>query len=69
MERVGNILSSARENRRRQFLRMEAHSHEILPAAPPQPPAPRHGGYTALMRSHDRVHTRHIAGKSGADGA
>ena len=29
---------------------------------PPPPPVSRHGSYTALMRSHDRVHTRHIKG-------
>ena len=33
---------------------------ESLPV--PQPIS-RHGSYTALMRSHDRVHTRHIAVK------
>lgn len=33
---------------------------ENLPA--PQPVS-RHASYTALMRSHDRVHTRHITDK------
>lgn len=28
-----------------------------------------HASYTALMRSHDRMGTRHIAGKSGQSGA
>lgn len=69
MENVGNMLSSARENRRRQLMRMQAHRHEVLPTTVPQPSAPQRSGYTALMRSHDRVHTRHIAGKSKANGA
>lgn len=37
------------------------------PAAELQPapkPISRHASYSALMRSHDRVHTRHIAPRS-----
>ena len=39
-------------------VRCEEESWENLP---PQPIS-RHGSYSALMRSHDRVHTRHIKG-------
>lgn len=28
-----------------------------------------HANYSALMRSHDRMRTRHIAGQSGENGA
>ena len=41
--------------------RTQEAQEDILPAPPPPT---RHGTYTALMRSHDRVHTRHIPGRS-----
>lgn len=70
MENPAAILRRAGEQRRFRGL-----------AAPPQPPVPAekppaapahrssHASYTALMRSHDRMRTRHIAGQGGTGGA
>jgi len=68
MEKIADMLARARMNRRRRM------QHAVLSREPEtQPQAPRHqsahGNYAALMRSHDRMHTRHIAGKGGANGA
>ncbi len=65
MDRPGELIRRA-TGRMKGILRRELPRSEE--AAPPQenlpPPVPvsRHGSYTALMRSHDRVHTRHIPG-------
>lgn len=65
MEGPGELIRRAakREGRRAHPLReqkMEAPPQEE--SLPTPPPVSRHGSYTALMRSHDRVHTRHIKG-------
>ena len=66
MDRIGDMLARALENQRKQAARATAAQTNALPQAQ-SAPASIHASYTALMRSHDRVHTRHIAGK-GADG-
>lgn len=59
------LIRRARENRRQPH---PPAREESRPAAEPrEPSAPgtwqaRHGVYDQLMRSHDRVHTRHIGG-------
>ena len=68
MENPALLLRRAERSRRQKKLPAPA----ILPSAAPQQTAlsaghtSRHGSYTALMRSHDRVSTRHIAPRSGA---
>ena len=63
------VLRHARENRRRQGVQPVPIRDEGT--APTQNPPHRssHASYSALMRSHDRVHTRHISGQTGRDGA
>ena len=67
MDRPGELIrrASSREGRiPRQTHRQRDESmcrEEELPPAPR--PVSRHSSYTALMRSHDRVHTRHIDGR------
>ena len=68
MERIGDMLARALENQRKQAARATAARRNALPQAQ-SAPASSHASYTALMRSHDRVHTRHIAGKGSGDGA
>ena len=66
MDRPGELIRRATQKQGRismpRAARREARGiqEEILPPMPP--PVSRHGSYTALMRSHDRVHTRHIKG-------
>ena len=65
MENPGSLLQRARSIRRfkapanpPQMQNREAHAPEAAPVH-----RSSHASYTALMRSHDRVHTRHIAVK------
>ena len=37
--------------------------------APLRAPIPHHAVYTGIMKRHDRVRTRHLAGQSTAGGA
>ncbi|MBQ8507333.1 MAG: hypothetical protein IJ466_07900 [Clostridia bacterium] len=59
MENPGQMLYRARQARRRKPAPQAAYREEA--AARPAPQfVPRHSSYSALMRSHDRVNTRHI---------
>lgn len=61
MENPGELIRRAREKRKyihREAERESPPEEEKLPPMPP--PLFRHSNYTALMRSHDRVHTRHV---------
>ena len=69
MERVSSMLARAVENRRRQQARRSAEKVRPVSTMRQDGLKPRHGEYTALMRSHDRVHSRHVSGKGGAHGA
>lgn len=68
MDRIGDMLARALENQRKQAARAAAVQTKAL-ARTQSAPASSHASYTALMRSHDRVHTRHIAGKGATGGA
>lgn len=68
MGRIGDELSRALENRRRREAQQRAEREKDGGQTRSTPDA-HHAGYTALMRSHDRVHTRHVAGKGGGGGA
>ena len=59
MENPGEMLRRAREGGKR-ILKKQDHQFPVQEALPMPPPVSRHGSYTALMRSHDRVHTRHV---------
>ena len=69
MENPARLLQRAALNRRQ-----KAPDQRPAPAPEQLPPAnlsgpkhiSHHASYTALMRSHDRVSTRHIAPRSGA---
>lgn len=62
MENPGKLLQRARLNQRLSGLFKIPESED---GASPAPPVHRsnHASYTALMHSHDRMRTRHIAGK------
>ena len=71
MENPGVLLNRAREFRHfRGISEPPAQQHA---EGDVQRPAPvhqsSHASYTALMRSHDRMRTRHIAGQSKGNGA
>lgn len=66
MENIGELLKRARQNRQKRQAVAAMHVQRDTPRPRYQS---SHGEYTALMRSHDRVRTRHIAGKGGAGGA
>lgn len=65
MENPANLVRRAALFKQKKKLHPEPAQPEPL-----QPSLPRHtsshASYTALMRSHDRVSTRHIAPRSGA---
>lgn len=71
MENPGTLLYRARLSRRFRIAEKPAEkqvsSGETLPAEPPHRSS--HASYTALMRSHDRMRTRHIAGQGESGGA
>lgn len=70
MENPGSILQRARRNRSYKLIgvpsetRFEASIKTVRPTN-----SSAHADYTALMRSHDRVRTRHIRGQGGENGA
>ena len=70
MENPASLLRRAREQKR---FRGAAAPPEapVQRQKPPEAPAHQssHASYTALMRSHDRMRTRHIAGQGGPGGA
>ena len=58
MESAGELIRRARE-RKEVKSRPEAQPH--APEPPQLPPfVPKNSSYSALMRSHDRVNTRHL---------
>ena len=58
MEGPGELIRRARE--RKEAKRMPEQQPR-MPEPPQLPPfVPRHSSYSALMRSHDRVNTRHL---------
>ena len=68
MENPAKLLRRAQQNRRAPAIRPAAAREEVQ--TPPSPPhQSSHASYSALMRSHDRVHTRHIGGQGGANRA
>lgn len=68
MENPGALLRRAEQNRRLKAVlpRPEMPAQEAERMAPAPRHVSSHASYTALMRSHDRMHTRHIAGRDGA---
>lgn len=60
MERPGEMLRRAGERRRLEAPRRAQECREEPLREPAAAPLSRHGSYSALMRSHDRVATRHI---------
>lgn len=71
MENPGKLLQRARFEK---HLRSSFKPPEIQKNAEGESPAQpiqrtSHASYTVLMRSHDRMRTRHIAGQGGGDGA
>ncbi|MBP3410152.1 MAG: hypothetical protein J6M10_04055 [Clostridia bacterium] len=71
MENPGKILVRAQLSRRfRTTFKAspEQVAAERMPAAEPVHRS-SHAGYSALMRSHDRMRTRHISGQGGKNGA
>ena len=67
MENPAKLVCAAWQNRRRKTVL------PAQPAAPEQPASKRppvplpdgHANYSALMRSHDRMNSRHISGRGG----
>lgn len=63
MENPGTLIRRARLSRGlRPRAIVDREQENPKPSAVPRY-ATGHASYTALMRSHDRVHTRHITGK------
>ena len=62
MENIGEMLKRARQNRQKRQAVAAMHVQRDTPRPRHQS---SHGEYTALMRSHDRVHTRHLSGGKG----
>lgn len=58
MEKPSELIRRARANQNRKT------SPEPRMESLRQPVPLRHGAYSELMRSHDRVATRHVAGKN-----
>lgn len=71
MENPGSLLQRARNNRRFRAVSNSFQMREPEKKAPVSEPVHRssHASYTALMRSHDRMRTRHIGGQGGGNGA
>ena len=59
MEKPADLIRRAAMKRRLMHRREQQDEPQPLQDAPPQPIS-RHASYTALMRSHDRMGTRHI---------
>ena len=67
MENPAGILRRAKEQKRFRGMQGAPAQPQKQSAAPVHQSS--HASYTALMRSHDRMRTRHIAGQSGGGGA
>ena len=67
MENPGEMLKRARQNQGRRAAVPEREKE--LPRRAAAVLKSGHSGYTALMRSHDRMRTRHIGGKGSGPGA
>ena len=67
MDGPGKLIRKAVQRAHSIPVEKPAHAQEQWEQAAeyPPPPVSRHGSYTALMRSHDRVHTRHLSGGKG----
>ena len=65
MSNPAELMRRAAQTRQRAAVRQPEAAKRPEPAAEPQPrPQARHANYSALMRSHDRVRTCHLSGKS-----
>ena len=67
MENPGEMMRRAAQNRRRAAPCSPASVPQTEAPSTPQKPRPSpqknsHANYSALMRSHDRVHTCHLGG-------
>lgn len=67
MENPGDLLRRAQRSRRFRIASKPSVEQEKTEAAPVHRSS--HASYTALMRSHDRMRTRHITGQGGENGA
>ena len=61
MENIGDMLARARQNRKRRGVQPPPEKAETQALHRPQHQS-SHSSYTALMRSHDRMGTRHLKG-------
>lgn len=68
MENPACLLRRAERSRRQKNMPAPPAEMERMPEKPPAAPkhTSSHASYTALMRSHDRVATRHIVPRGGA---
>lgn len=68
MEGPGKMIRRATCNRRQACFSAAQHKPAMESDGAGRPASARyptgHANYTALMRSHDRVHTRHLKGQS-----
>lgn len=71
MENPGTLLQRARLNRRFRMMSCPPDVRDHMENKPAPEPVHRssHASYSALMRSHDRMRTRHINGQGGGNGA
>lgn len=71
MENPGTLLRRAQLSRRFRIANKPSTEQEKTEKTQMSEPVHRsnHAGYTALMRSHDRMRTRHISGQSTGNGA
>jgi len=71
MENPGSLLRRARNSRHFKAVPNPPEMQESEVKTPIAQPVHRssHASYTALMRSHDRMRTRHIGGQGGESGA
>ena len=70
MENPGQLIRRAMLNRGMKGKQSSENAQPVTPDRPPQPQhKSSHSSYSALMRSHDRVRTRHLYGQSRAANA
>lgn len=61
MDKPSDLIRRARQSRRLRYTHTtKADADAPKPVVPTADPAARHGVYSQLMRSHDRMHTRHL---------
>lgn len=65
MENPASLLRRAAQFRQHRFARQKSEEPRQSIPVPPRHTS-SHASYTALMRSHDRISTRHIAPRNGA---